>query len=249
MTQKPLVVGDVYLLGGEARFKVSVDLNGVPLTGLAPTVTVVRDSDNYAVDFVATAFDVSTPAILGDSRFRKAMTELGLGVYYADFDPIPFGSTVEEVYTVIFRNGAADPFSFLEKSEFTFSNTLSGKLSTGFGFAQQYLNVCKNTSYKLNYQALPGQTDVEVSIYDPNSNLIVANATMQELGGTGSTGIYQFEFVGTQDGAHVIIASEATHGSTDAMVLTIGGDAERLKQIERLLLQLNLQPPSVGPCQ
>lgn len=247
MTQKPLVVGDVYLLGGEARLKVSVDLSGVPLTGLTPTVTVVRDSDNYAADFVATAFDSNTPASLGDSRFRKTMTELGLGVYYTDFDPLPFGGTTEEVYTVIFRNDP--PSAFLEKAEFTFSNTLSGKLSTGFGMLTRQCNVCKNMPFKFSYQAQPGQKDVEIDIYDPNDALLVSAATMQELGGIGVTGIYQFEFIGTQDGDHVAVVSEATNGSTDGIVITVGGDADRLKRIEQLLLSLSLQPPSVGPCQ
>lgn len=248
MAQKPVVVGDVYLLGGEARLKVSVSKGGVPLTGLLPTVTIVRDSDNYAADFVATAFDASTPATLSDARFRMTMSELGLGVYFADFDPVPFGVTEEEVYTVIFRNDPPTD-AFLEKSEFTMSNTLAGKVSTGFGMLSRCCNVCKNMPFKFAYQAMPDQDDVLISIYDPNDNLLVTDAVMQELGGAGASGIYQFEFIGTQDGEHTAIVSEASHGSTDGVVITVGGDADRLKRIEQLLVSLNLQPPSVGPCQ
>jgi hypothetical protein len=248
MAQKPLVVGDVYLLGGEARLKISVSSGGVPVTGITPTVTIVRDSDNFVADFVATVFDSATPATIGDSRFRKSMTELGIGIYIADFDPVPFGDNTEEVYTAIYRHDVP-PNLFLEQDEFTFSNTLAGKVSTGFGFPQQCCNICKNVPTTLSYQALPGQTDVKITIYDPNNNLLVANGTMQELDGSGSTGIYQFEFTGTQDGQHTVIASEESNGSTDAMIITVGGDADRLKRIEQLLLALNLNPPSVGPCQ
>ena len=84
MAQLPIVVGDVYLLGGEARLKVSVSSGGVPVLGIAPTVTIVRDRDNFAADFTTGSFDSTTPATLGDSRFRKPMTELGLGVYITD---------------------------------------------------------------------------------------------------------------------------------------------------------------------
>jgi hypothetical protein len=245
MAQKFVIVGDVYILGGTARLKITVSNDGLPVDGINPTVTIVRDSDNRAANFVLNQFAPTTPITISGSNFRTGMTAIGLGTYYYDFDPEDFGSTLEEVYTVIYRYDTA-PNQFIEENEFTFTNSLAGKLSTGFGLLPRYLNVRINTPTRISYLAMPGQTDVKISIYNPFNTLLVAGATMAEL---GNTGVYSFLFTGTVDGDYVVIGSEATNGSKDAYLLTIGGDSDRLKRIESLLLSLNLKAPSVGPCE
>lgn len=245
MAQEFIIVGDVYILGGSARLKITVSQDGLPVDGINPTVTIVRDRDNRAANFVLSQFAPVTPVTISGPNFRTGMTALGLGTYYYDFDPNDFDSSLEEVYTVIYRYDTA-PDQFIEENEFTFTNSLAGKLSTGFGLLPRYLNVLRNTPTKISYLAMPGQTDVKVSVYDPFGNLLVAGATMAEL---GSTGVYSFLFTGRVDGDYTIIGSEATNGSKDAYLLTIGGDSDRLKRIESLLLSLNLKAPSVGPCE
>lgn len=243
--QVPIVVGDVYQIGHVVRFKITISYGGTPVDGIFPTVTVVRDVDNYAADFTLGEFVQSTPASLGNSNFRDTMTPLGLGTYYYDFDPTEFGSmNSREVYTVIYKHDTA-PYQIVTHEEFVVAESLAGAMSTGFGLLARCCNVCRNTQTKIAYQALSGQTDVRISIYNPHGTLIVSEAAMQEL---GSTGIYQYTFIGQVDGQHTIIAHEETNGTRDAMLLEVGGDCERLKRIEQLLLSLNLQPPSVGPC-
>jgi len=244
VAQKFLIVGDIYLLGGVARLKITVSKDGVPVDGISPTVTIVRDRDNYAADFILSEFTSTTPFIISNPNFRTGMTALGLGTYYYDFDPNIFDSTLGEVYTVIYRYDTA-PNQFITEEEFTMTNSLAGKLGTGFGLLPRYLNVPRNVPTRISYLAQPGQTDVKIWIYNPFSTLLVAGATMIEL---DSTGVYEFNFIGQVDGDFTIIASEDTNGSRDAMLLTIGGDSDRLKRIEQLLLSANLKPPTVGPC-
>jgi hypothetical protein len=244
MVQKFITVGDVYMLGGTARLKITISHDGLPVDGIHPTVTIVRDRDNYAVDFVLSEFAPTTPLIISGPNFRTGMNALGLGTYYYDFDPKDFDSSLEEVYTVIYKYDTS-PNQFITESEFTMTNSLAGKLSTGFGLLPRYLNVLRNTPTKISYLAMPGQDDVKVSVYDPFGNLLIASATMREL---DDTGVYSFLFTGRVDGDYVVIGSEETNGSKDAYLLTIGGDADRLKRIESLLLSANLKAPSVGPC-
>ena len=239
-----LIVGDVYLFGGIAKLKITVSQNGLPVDGISPTVTIIRDSDNYAADFLLGQFAAATPLTLGNPNFRTGMTALGLGTYYYLFDPNNFGITTNETFTVIYKHDTA-PDAFVKQNEFTISNSLIGKLSTGYGLLNRYLNVARNTPTKISYLAQPGQTDVKVSIYNPFGTLLVAGATMTEL---DSTGVYNFTFTGQVDGDFTVIASEDTAGSRDAMLLSVGGDADRLKRIEQLLINANLRPPSVGAC-
>lgn len=239
-----LIVGDVYVLGGIARLKVTVSKNGFPIDGIMPTVTIVRDSDNFAADFFLGQFVGSTPITLSNPNFRTSMTGIGLGSYYYDFNPILLGVDSDEAYTTIFRYDSA-PDQFIVQNEFCISNSLIGKLSTGYGLLNRYLNVARNTPTKISYLAQPGQSDVKVWIYNPFGTLLVAGATMTEL---DNTGVYSFIFTGQVDGDFTVIASEDTAGSKDAMLLTIGGDADRLKRIEQLLINANLRPPSVGAC-
>jgi len=239
-----LIVGDVYIIGGTAKLKVTVSKNGFPVDGILPTITIMRDSDNFAADFFLDQFAGSTPATLSNPNFKTTMIPLGLGTYYYIFDPATFGITDDETYTSIFRYDSP-PDQFIVQNEFTISNSLIGKLSTGYGLLNRYLNVARNTPTKISYLAQPGQTDVKVWIYNPFGTLLVAGATMTEL---DSTGVYNFTFTGQVDGDFTVIASEETAGSKDAMLLSVGGDADRLKRIEQLLINANLRPPSVGAC-
>ena len=84
-----------------------------------------------------------------------------------------------------------------------------------------------------------------ISIYNPFDILLESAVVMQEL---ESTGIYRHTFIGQTAGDFLMVMSEATHGSRDSILLTVGGDAERLKRMERLLLDLAVNPPTVGPC-
>ncbi len=245
MTQLPVVVGDVYLIGGVARIKVTISLNGDPLLGESPTITVVRDDDNFAADFdLLTFVDYGAPAGLDVNNLKFNMTELGLGTYFADFDPALFGSFDEEVYTAIVKNEGDN--AVVAHEEFTISNNLAVGTGTGFGIVDRCCNVCLNTPFVVSYEATTGQTDVILSVYNPFNTLLESNVTMTEL---DSTGIYQFTFIGQIDGDHTFIMSEATFSSREALVITIGGDCDRLKRIEQMLRDLSLNPPTVGPCQ
>ena len=245
MAQLPLVVGDVYLLGGVARLKVTVSSEGAPVTGLTPFVTIIRDSDGFAANFVTKVFEAFTPASIVTPPYSAPLTEVAFGTYFRDFDPSDFSSTNEEVYTVIFHHEVA-PNPFVTHSEFTFSNSLGAKLSTGFGLLNRCCNVCVQMPTTIMYQTLSGQSDVELTIFNPFNEVVIAAVPMIEL---NDTGIYQFTHTFAIQGEHTIIVSEDTHGSTDAMVITVGGAADRLKRIEEMLRSLISNPPSVSPCE
>ena len=245
MTHRPLVVGDIYFLDDTARLKVTVSYGGLPVDSIAPTVTIVRDDDNYAADFLLSQFVASTPVTLVNPNFRTSMIPLGLGTYYYDFDPMAFGSLNNAAYTVIYRYDTA-PYAFITEDEFTVKKAVSGEMGTGFGLLNKHLNVPLNMPTKISYLALSGQTDVKVSVYDPYGNLLVSGVTMQEL---SNSGVYQYLFTGRVDGEYTVIGWEDTNGSKDAMLLSIGGDPDRLRRIEQLLINCcNPNVPSVGPC-
>ncbi len=244
-TQLPVVVGDVYLIGGVARLKVLISLAGFPATGLAPSVTIIRDCDNFALNAILSVFEAPTSvADLADSRFKiTPLTEVGLGCYFYDFDPVTFSSPGKNVYTVIFEN--TTPGSpIIAKSEFTFSNAL-GAQATGFGFINRYKNVCKEQSVKIAYQATSGLSDVLLTVYNPFDEIVIAAAPMIELDATGA---YILPQTFTVDGEFLLLASEATHGSRDAMMITVGESAARIKNIESMVRNLIKNPPTVLPC-
>ena len=241
----PIAVGDVYLVGSIARLKLTISFGGTPVDGQTPSVTIVRDCDNNALNFTLGAFvTFSTPGDLDLPVFKSGMTELGQGTYFFDFDPTAFATTTEQVFTVIFRN--EDPsFLITAHNEFHFSVNSTQGTGTGFGAVDRYLSVCLEEPTVIAYQANSGQTDVKISIYSPFDALLVSNATMKEL---NSTGIYRHTFIATLEGDYVMTMSEDTNGSRDALILTAGGDCDRLKRVESLLNDLALNPPTVGPC-
>ena len=52
----------------------------------------------------------------------------------------------------------------------------------------------------------------------------------------------------TLQGEHSLQAVDVTNNSTDAMIITVGGDSDRLKRIEDMLRSLTRTTPTVGPC-
>lgn len=242
MVQKPVIAGSVYMTDGVARIKMSLSYGGEPLVSQTPTVTIVRDRDNYVLDFTTDTFVETTgPSDLGQSKFKHQMEELGLGSYYWDFDPVLYNAYEEEVYTVIFVNdhpiyGAATQDEFLMTNRFDFPR---------FGMLDRPKDICLNEETTFAYQAKPGQTDVLLSIYDQYNNLQVANATMTEI---DNSGIYKYKHIFTLDGEYVIVVSENTNKSTDSMLVTVGKGCDRLKRIEQMLSDLIQNPPTVGPC-
>lgn len=246
MAQLPIVVGDVYLIGGVARLKILISIAGLPAIGLSPTVTIIRDSDDFALNAVLGVFEA--PASIGDlsdSRFKIGpLTELGLGYYYYDFDPVTFSSAGEHVYTVIFENTTPGA-PIIAKSEFTFSNTF-GAQTTGFGFVDREKTVCANEPVKISYQATSGLgSNVLLTIYNPYDDLVFSATPMPEL---EATGVYVFPYTFTVEGDHLLLVSESVHGSRDAMQLTVGGNASRIKRIEAMVRDLIKNPPTVTPC-
>jgi len=242
MAQKPVIVGDVYFIDGIARLKLSISLGGVPVTGQIPTVTIVRDRDNYALNFLMDSFeDFGTPTHLDESKYKATMIELGQGVYFWDFDPALYGETTEEIYTAIFRNETPG-FEVTIHNEFTITNRFS---TVKFGLVNRPLQVCLHEEITIAYKALSGQHDVNINIYNPSDELIVSNATMVEL---GTTGIYRYKHIFTLDGEHLVQVSESTNGSSDSMILVVGRMCDRIKRIEQQLGDLMQNPPTVNPC-
>lgn len=240
---KPIVVGSTYFLDSAVRFKIFLSIAGTGITGQGPFVTIVRDADNFAVDFITDTFEPTTPATIGDSQFRDVMSELGGGSYFYDFDPSLFATVEPGTYTVLFIN-TTPGLEASSQFEFYYAGTFADERK--FGFLDRALNVCLNEDVTIAYKALPGQTNVLLNMYDPFDQLIVANATMTEL---NSTGIYRFNFNFTLAGDYIVLGSETTADSSDAIMVTAGGSAQRLKTIESLLAQVLQNPPSVGPCQ
>lgn len=240
----PVVVGDVYLIGGVARLKVTISLAGVPLTGLTPTATIVRDEDNYALNFTLGVFE--EPASVGDlsdGRFKTALTEVGQGYYYYDFNPVTFSSPGQNIYTVIFQNSGLNPI--IAQDEFTFSNVL-GAQTTGWGFVNREKTVCPNEPVNISYQATSGLgSNVLLTIYNPFGDLIFSATPMPEF---EATGIYMLPHTFAVEGEHLLLASESVHGSRDAMQLTVGGSASKIKRIEAMVRDLIKNPPTVTPC-
>jgi len=240
--EHPIIVsGNVYSIGGAARLKINISFNGAPLTGQSPTVTIVRDSDNFAVDFVLNSFEATTPVTLNTANFKNSMVELGEGNYYFDFEPSVYGETTEQLYTVIYRN-ETPPYFVTEQDEFLFSDRFE---KARLGLVMRPLEVCINEQVLIWYQATTGQTDVTISIYNKFDQLLISDATMQEL---GSTGLFKFPFIFTLDGEFLIIAKEDTQGSKDSMIIRAGGMCDRLKRVERLLSDFIQNPPTVTPC-
>lgn len=238
---KPIVVGSTYFIGSAVRFKVFLSV-GLGIPGQTPLTSVVRDADNFAIDFITDTFEPSTPATLGDSNFRDVMSELGEGSYFYDFDPALFDTVEPGTYTVLFFNETVG-FEAASQFEFFFTGTFADERE--FGFLHRETNVCLNEEVTIAYKALSGQDNVLLNMYDPFDQLIVANATMVEL---NSTGIYRFNFNFTLAGEYIITGSESTADSSDAMMLTVGGSAQRIKSIESLLAQVLQNPPTVDPC-
>jgi len=245
MSQEPVtIVGGVYILGSFARMKVTISYGGLPIDTALPTVTFIRDSDLKALDFMVDNWATVTPTQLNEGRFKAPMTLLGQGTYYYDFDPTDYGVTEEDIYTVIYRNETT-PYFVTAEDEFLVTPTVAGKSSQGFGFVKRTLNVCLNVPIKIGFKAVTGCTEIKINVYDPYGNLLIAGATMQEF---GHTGIYFFDFLGRVDGDYLLLGEDGCSGASDAMMLNVGGQCEQLKRIENLLVGMNINPPSVGPC-
>jgi len=242
MAYQPVIIGSVYLTNGIARMKLNISYAGSPLLGQFPTVTIVRDSDNRALDFTTDTFvNVTTPSDLGQAKFKHIMTELGVGSYYWDYNPATYGQTGELVYTVIFVN-THPVFGAVTSDEFMMSDRLD---IPRFGIIDRPKEVCLNEETLIEYQAQINQTDVMINIYDPFDNLIVANATMGEL---ENTGIYRYRHIFTLDGEYTVICGELTSGTTDAQIIVAGRACDRLKRIEQMLSDLLQNRPTVTPC-
>lgn len=242
MVQKPVIVGAVYFLDGVARMKMSMSYLGEPVTGQIPTVTIIRDTDNYALNFNLDQFEAfGVPADLDQAKYKTQMTELGLGSYWWDYDPSLYSETTEQLYTVIFRNETPG-LQATTNNEFTMTNRFH---NVRFGLLDRPKQVCLNEQVLIAYQALPNQNDVLITIYNPSDQILVANATMTEL---ESTGIYRYEHIFTLDGEYIITCSEATNGSKDSMIIVAGRACDRLKRMEKWLGDLMQNPPTVNPC-
>lgn len=241
-SQKPVVVGDVYMLGGRALLKVTVSNAGNPVSGIAPLVTIIRDRDGRAANFQTQAFDTFTLASIVTTPYSAAMSEVAFGTYVYEFNPTEFASPDEEVYTVIYHHEVA-PNKFVIHSEFTFTDVFGAK-TTGFGFANRHTNIEIGKPVRLVYQAIT-DLPVRLTIYSPNNEIVVADVPMLEL---EDTGVYYYDFAFPIQGDHIICAHESVHDSKDCMVMTIGGDSDRLKRIESMLRQLTRNPPSVSVC-
>jgi hypothetical protein len=241
MAEQAVIVGDVYQLNGVARLRICLSYGGVPVTGQHPTVTLVRDSDGHALDFVLGSFEPVTPSTLGNSNFKATMLELGVGNYFFDFSPTDYGATKEDVYTVIYRN-ETPPYLVTVQEEFLFADHFSLEKS---GIVPRPLNVCLNEQFTIKYQSLSGLIDVLISIYNKYNTLLISDANMTEI---GHTGIYEFPYIYTLDGEYLIIVREASRGARDAILMRGGGDSCRLKKIEKLLSDFMLNPPSAKPC-
>lgn len=239
---KPIVVGSTYFLESEIRFKIFLSIAGSGVTGQAPFVTLIRDADNSALNFTLGVFEPITPATIGNSQYRDTMTELGNGSYYYPFDPTAFDGVDAGSYTVLFENTAP---GLQAASQFEFLYTANFANETSFGFVDRDKNVCINEDIMIAYKAPTGQSQVFLDVYDPFDQLVVSKATMSEL---GSTGIYKFEFNPSLAGEYLFLGSDGAAGSSDAMMITVGGTAEKVKEIQASLAQVLQNPPSVNPC-
>lgn len=245
MAQEPVVIsGGVYVLGYSARIKLTIAYFGVPVDTAAPTVTLVRDSDLKALDFTIGDWVNATPTQLNESRFKGSMLLLGQGTYYYDFDPTVYGITEEDIYTVIYRSETT-PYIATAQDAFLMTPAPAGRYSQGFGFVKRYMNVCLNVPVKIGFKAVSGCSNIKINIYDPYNNLLIAGATMTEL---EHTGIYFFDFLGRIDGDYLLIGEDGCSGASDAIMLNVGGQCERLKRIENLLVSMNINPPTVNSC-
>ena len=241
--QDPIVVGSTYEIAGHALLKATVsDGAGEPVRGIVPQVTIVRDRDNTAANFVTMGFETITPVSLETAPYSTDMTEVGFGTYQYEFDPIAFLSPNEEVYTAIFHYGV-DPYRFTINSEFTFTDVFGAKINH-FGFINRYLNVPVQTPTKIGYKAKSG-SNVELTIYNPFGEVIIAAVPMTEL---GTTGVFLLDHVFGLQGEHILYGRDLTNHGYDAQILTVGGDSDRLKRIEDMLRSLTRSTPSVGPC-
>lgn len=242
MAQKPVIAGSVYFIDGVARLKMHMSYDGEPLLGQFPTITIIRDSDGYALDFTTDTFiEIVDPADLDQSKFKLQMNELGLGSYWWEFDPLLYGQNIEHVYTSIFINDHPT-YNASTHDEFLMTNRFD---NPRFGLLDRPKQVALNEETLIAYQARPGQHDVLLDIYDPFDNLLVASATMIEL---ENTGIYRYKHTFTLDGEYVILVNEETQGSTDSMIIVAGRESDRLKKIEEMLSDLLQNPPTVNPC-
>lgn len=240
-TQGPIVVGSTYEIGGHAVFKITISDSG-PVSGIVPLVTIIRDRDNTAANFVTEQFVAYTPVTILTAPFSDEMTELAFGTYQYEFNPVDFSSPNEEVYTVIYHYEVA-PYQFVASEPFTFTDVMGAKF-TGFGFMNRYLSVPMRTATKIGYKSKTGST-IQLTIYNPFGEVIIADVPLIEI---DSTGIFTLDHTFLLQGDHILQANDITNSSTDAMIITVGGDSDRLKRVEDMLRSLTRTTPSVGPC-
>ena len=97
---------------GGAPLLLTVEVDGVMVSGLAPTAEVVRFSDNRIADWASMEFVVQGTAVSG-AAVMSGM--LGFpGVYRRDFDPDAFGEgqSLKQAYIVRYR--ATVPSGYVE---------------------------------------------------------------------------------------------------------------------------------------
>jgi len=240
---RPILVGSVYQQNSRAVLKMSMSIQGSPAIGEVPIVTIIRDRDLYAVDFTTSTFEPTTPAtITVNPNFKSAMSEVGAGSYLFNFDPEDYEGVEPGSYTIIFRNERVGAEATTQDE--LFYTGPAGSLSAGpkLGFIDRYKDVCLNSDTLIAYLATPGQNDVILNIFDPLDNLVVAGATMTEL---DDTGVFKYNYTFSLAGDYILMGSEASNNSNDALVITVGGNCCTLKRIEQQLGALISCPPSV----
>lgn len=239
-TQEPIVVGDVYNVGGTAIFKITVTYQGSPVTGAAPLVTVLRDEDKAAANFQTNEFEI--PVDYTASKYSAMMTEVAYGTYFYEFNPTNYDINEEEIYTVIYHHESFPKFA--SNSEFMFTDSFGAKV-TSFGLVKRNLNVCVNTPFKIAYQAISGIGTIRLTIYNPYNEIVLSDVPMQEM---LNTGIYTYDTQLSLQGEHLIYAEETKYDTNDAMLITVGGDCDRLKRIETLIKKLTQNTPIAYAC-
>lgn len=95
---------------GEVPLIFDLQFNNVRVSGIATTVEVYRDSDDYVLDWNAGQF-VASPS---GNEHRGAMTELvaNPGIYRRKFDPRNYGQTTDrQVYYMIYNGTVPSGFN------------------------------------------------------------------------------------------------------------------------------------------
>lgn len=242
-SQKPIVVGGTYDLGGVVLLKVTVTHQGIPVTEIDPQVTIIRDSDKTAANFSTGNFVPFSTATIVTAPYSASMTEVAFGTYFYEFDPADFDSPDENTYTVIFHYSTF-PYEFVLSNEFTFTGVFGAKAS-GFGILNRETNVCLNTPFKIAYQSVSGLKQVRLTIYNPYGGAVITDVPMIEL---NSTGVYEYTAQLALEGDHIIYVRDQTNDAKDSMIISVGGSCDKIKRIDQMLRQLTRNPPTVYPC-